>query len=126
MIGDETRPRKSRPEGARDCPWPACRGYVKGAFWGCPSHWANLPEGMRRSWMMTDGDPTARAAIAQQIDGFVRRIHESMGKPLEPERQEFARFLTTGELVISITKRASITLSVGEVAQLRELLGGQS
>lgn len=129
-MSDETilRPRKPRPEGATDCPWPGCRGYAKTPFWGCPTHWAGLPAGMQREWTRTDPQTREREHVAAKINEWIRRLHEHAQEMALPVEAAIAGFGAQVEDNGALTVRKPglvLTLTAGEAALVRRVLNEQ-
>lgn len=116
-----------RPADARDCPWPHCKGFAKGSWWGCPSHWANLPASMQREWMMAEGDPETREAVALRIQAWIDKLHADNAIAAAPVAAPkfHATLAPDGSLQVR-TDRLTMTYTVGEVATIRRVLRGEA
>jgi len=121
----QLRPRKPRPEGAHDCPWPGCTGYGRAPFWGCPRHWAGLPLGIQREWTRSDGNPEERRQVGAKIDEWIRRLHDHMhdqAAPVEAAATGFgAEVARNGALTVR-RPGLVVTFPPGEAAFLRRVL----
>lgn len=125
----QQRPRRPRPEGATDCPWPGCRGYAKVPFWGCPTHWAGLPAGMQREWTRTEPQTPDREHVKARINEWIRRLHEHMDEMAAPVEAAAAGFCAEigkrGDLVVR-KPGLTVVFTPGEAAFIRRVVNDKA